>query len=56
MNTIKFLKNNYIKLDNIVYKPYKVYELPERFGMVDDDGFSYFTEWFNYKGLTYIAE
>ena len=56
MNTIKFLKENYIKLNNITYKPYKVCELPERFGMVDDDGFSYFTEWFNYKGLTYIAE
>tara|TARA_R100000988_G_scaffold100400_1_gene70877 strand:- start:83 stop:253 length:171 start_codon:yes stop_codon:yes gene_type:complete len=56
MNTIKFLKENYIKLNNITYKPYKVCELPERFGMVDDNGFSYFTEWFNYKGLTYIAE
>ena len=56
MNTIKFLKNNYINLDNIVYKPYKVCELPERFGLVDDDGLSYFTEWFNYKGFTYIAE
>ena len=24
MNTIKFLKENYIKLNNITYKPYKV--------------------------------
>ena len=56
MNRIQFLKNERIKLNGIIYKPYKVCELPEKFGMVDDDGFSYFTEWFNYKGYTYIIE
>ena len=57
MNKIKFLKNNYIKLNNILYKPYTICELADtRFGQVDEDGFSYITQWFNYKGFTYVAE
>ena len=57
MNKIKFLKNNYIKLNNILYKPYTICELADtRFGQVDSDGFSYITEWFNYKGFTYVQE
>jgi hypothetical protein len=57
MNKIKFLKNNKIMLNNIIYKPYTICELADtRFGQVDEDGFSYITEWFNYKGFTYVAE
>ena len=57
MNKIKFLKNNYIQLNNILYKPYTICELADtRFGQVDEDGFSYVTQWFNYKGFTYVAE
>jgi hypothetical protein len=57
MNTIKFLKNNYIQLNNILYKPYTICQLADtRFGQVDEDGFSYITQWFNYKGFTYVAE
>ena len=57
MNKIKFLKNNYIQLNNILYKPYTICELADtRFGQVDEDGNSYITEWFNYKGFTYVAE
>ena len=57
MNKIKFLKNNKIILNNILYKPYTICQLADtRFGQVDSDGFSYITEWFNYKGFTYVAE
>mgnify|MGYP003119187628 FL=1 len=57
MNKIKFLKNNYIQLNTTVYKPYTICELADtRFGQVDEDGNSYITEWFNYKGFTYVAE
>ena len=57
MNKIKFLKNNYIQLNNILYKPYTICQLADtRFGQVDEDGNSYVTDWFNYKGFTYIAE
>lgn len=55
MQKIKFLKNNQVLLNNITYQGYTICDLPERFGLVDGDGFSYITEWFNYKGLTYIA-
>ena len=57
MNRINFLKNNYIQLNNILYKPYTICQLADtRFGEVDEDGNSYITEWFNYKGFTYVAE
>ena len=48
-NTIKFLKNNYIQLNQITYNPYTVCDLPNTFG-------TEITSWFNYKGFTYIAE
>ena len=57
MNKIKFLKNNYIQLNTTIYRPYTICELADtRFGQVDEDGFSYITQWFNYKGFTYVAE
>ena len=57
MNKIKFLKNNYIQLNTTVYRPYTICELADaRFGQVDEDGNSYITQWFNYKGFTYVAE
>jgi len=57
MNRIKFLKNNYIQLNNILYKPYTICQLADtRFGQVDENGNSYITEWFNFKGFTYVAE
>ena len=56
MNKIKFLKTKRIKLNGIQYKPYMIGELPSTFGFIynedkDQDGIS---EWFNYKGLTYV--
>ena len=56
MNKIKFLKNNYIQLNQTVYKPYTICSLPPTFGTVDNDGYSFITKWFNYKGLTYIKQ
>jgi len=56
MNKIKFLRKNMttglqkIKLNGIVYKPYTICNLPPKFGTDE------ITTWFNYKGLTYIAE
>jgi hypothetical protein len=63
MNKIKFLKADVttglqkIQLNGLTYKPHTICQLADtRFGQVDEDGFSYITNWFNYKGLTYIAE
>ena len=56
MNKIKHLKNNYIQLNQTIYKPYTICQLAStRFGEVDSDGYSYVTNWFNYKGFTYVA-
>ena len=49
MNTIKHLKEDRIELNGVVYKPYKICELPPSFG---EDILS----WINYRGYTYIAE
>ena len=58
MQQIKFLPNNHIRLGNKTYKVYHVGELPPKFSFIynedqDKDGVS---EWFNYKGLTYIEK
>ena len=49
MNTIKYLKEDKIKLNGVVYKPYQICEIPPSFGVE-------ILEWFNYRGYTYIAE
>ena len=64
MNRIKYLKEDKIELNGVMYKPYKICNLPPSFGMVeefeDEDGTVYtypvISEWFNHKGYTYIAE
>ena len=58
MQQIKFLPNNQIRLGTKIYKGYHVGELPPKFAFIynedqDKDGVS---EWFNYKGLTYIEK
>jgi hypothetical protein len=57
-NSIKFLKNNFIKLNGVLYTSYLVGELPNTFGFIydsekDQEGYS---EFFNFKGLTYIIK
>ncbi len=49
MNRIKFLKEDKIMLNGVVYTPYKICELSPSFGIE-------IFEWFNYKGYTYISE
>ena len=58
MQKIKFLSNNQILLNNKIYQGYNVGELPDSFGFIynqdkEQDGIS---EWFNFKGLTYVAK
>jgi hypothetical protein len=57
-NTIKFLPNKKIKLNDVKFKPYTIGELPPSFGFKyneekDSDGIY---QWFNYKGLTYVED
>jgi hypothetical protein len=63
MQKIKFLKNDYIQLENQVYKPYKICDLPANFGCIamfrDREGVPTtegINEWFNYRGYTYIFD
>ena len=50
MNIIKHLKEDKVELNGIVYKPYTICNLPEKFGTDE------ITSWFNYKGYTYIFD
>lgn len=56
MKAIKFLSKTSLLLNNKLYKGYTIGDLPKSFAFIYDeneekDGI---TEWFNYKGLTYI--
>jgi hypothetical protein len=58
MNKIKFLKNNLIRLNGVLYTPYTVGDLPPTFGFIfnadkEQEGIK---EFFNFKGLTYIQK
>jgi hypothetical protein len=58
MKKIKFLKNNLIRLNGVLYTPYLVGDLPQRFGFIynedkEQDGI---TSWFNLKGFTYVVK
>ena len=58
MQQIKFLPNNQISLNTQIYQGYTIGELPNTFGFIynqdkDQEGIS---EYFNYKGLTYVRK
>ena len=49
MQKIKHLKDDYVQLGRLIYKPYKICNLPANLGWIElceKDGIS---EWFNYK-------
>jgi len=54
MNTIKFLKNDYIQINKQIYKPYTICEIPNNFGCIEFEEKPGISEWFNYAGYTYI--
>ena len=58
MNKLKKLHEKKLKLNGITYKPYNLGNLPPTFAFKynDKDGSDKvgISEWFNYKGLTYI--
>jgi hypothetical protein len=56
--SIKFLKNKTVLVNGVLYTPYLVGDIPQSFGFIynsdnETDGTS---EWFNFKGLTYIIK
>lgn len=58
MQALRFKSKTKLVYQDIVYRGYSISEIPKSFGFIydeneDKDGI---TEWFNYKGLTWIAE
>ena len=56
MKTIKFLKDNRIQIGKRVFRPYCISDLPNNFGCINYGESDGVTEWFGYKGFTYIPE
>ena len=56
MQKIKHLKNDYVQLGNLIYRPYTVCAIPANFGCIEINNKEGISEWFNYKGLTYILD
>ena len=63
MKTIKYLKEDKIELNGVVYKPYTICNLPLSFGCIamsyDENGIPTsggISEWYKHKGLIYIKE
>ena len=54
--TIKHLKADKIQLNNLIYKPYRICSIPNNFGCISFGEKEGISEWFNYKGYTYIFE
>ena len=57
-NSIKFLKNNLIKVNGVLYTGYVVDDLPQSFAFIYDTNKEQkgISEFFNFKGLTYIIK
>ncbi len=58
MQALKFKTKTRVIFNGRLYRGYGISEIPSAFGFIydennDRDGI---TEWFNYKGLTWIAE
>ena len=56
MQKLKHLKNDYLQLGNLIYKPYTVCDLPANFGCINFGEKEGISQWFNYKGYTYIDD
>ena len=56
MQKIKHLKNDYLQLGNLIYKPYNICDLPANFGCINFGEKEGISQWFNYKGYTYIVD
>ena len=58
MKQIKFINSTTIKLIHTIYKGYPVGELPKRFAFIYDEDKDQegITQWFNYKGLTFVEK
>tara|TARA_R100001463_G_scaffold3482_1_gene14087 strand:+ start:913 stop:1098 length:186 start_codon:yes stop_codon:yes gene_type:complete len=56
MQKIKHLKNDYLQLGNLIYKPHNICDLPANFGCINFGEKEGISQWFNYKGYTYLFD
>ena len=56
MKTIKYLKEGKIQLNGRTFRPYCIGDLPSNFGCINFGESEGVSEWFGYKGFTYIPE
>lgn len=60
MKTIKYLKDNKLSLDGVLYRPYLIGDLPANFGCKyvpnDPDFKEGIPSWFGHKGFTYLID
>ena len=56
MQQIKFLPNNHIRLGKTTYKGYSIGNIPNSFGFIFQNEKQGKSQWFNYKGLTYVEK
>ena len=56
MQKIKHLKKDYVQLGNLIYKPHTVCAIPNNFACIEFNEKEGISEWFNYKGYTYIFD
>ena len=56
MKTFKQLKDDKIELAGVIYRPYFIGDLPNNFGCINYGESEGVSEWFSYKGFTYIRE
>ena len=56
MKTIKFLKDKKIQIGKRVFRPYCISDLPNNFGCINFGESEGVSEWFGYRGFTYIPE
>ena len=56
MKTIKFLRDKKIQIGKRVFRPYCISDLPNNFGCINYGESEGVSEWFGYKGFTYIPE
>lgn len=57
MNTIKITSKTTLTLNSVKYRGYEVGSMPSSFGFIVDeiDDKYGISNWFNFRGLTYIA-
>lgn len=58
MQALRFKSKTRLIFNGVIYRGYSISEIPSAFGCIYDENNDKYgiTDWFNYKGLTWIME